>query len=606
MCGIAGIVGGGVDARRAALSRMLASLVHRGPDAEGSLCREAWAIGARRLAIVDLLTGDQPVADETGTVHAVLNGEIYNYREIRSELERRGHTLRSCGDTEVLVHLWQDEGPALVHRLRGMFALAVVDERTRTLFLARDRVGKKPLYWWSVGGRLLFASELKALWAGNGNRPEIDGQALEAFLGWGFVPEGQCIARGVNKLPPGHHLTVDLAGGTPTVSRYWRLDVRPDPAVSFDEAVAEVRADLDEAVTLRLRADVPIALFLSGGLDSGTVAWLARSALTAKALCVSFRGGPSEAALAGRTARHAGIELEELVVDPADGLGLLPALAEIYDEPLADSSVVPTVLVSRVGRRYAKVVLNGDGGDEALGGYRRLLAARLRQKAGTSRAVAWAGGLLAKTTAGCLHRFGAGLEAARAYDVLGPVKLLRAEVRALLGRETQGVPWLEDLYDSCRDSDEVSRARTLDLGFFLPGDLLVKMDRATMASSLEARSPFLDHRVLERAARYSPEVLLKGMRTKAVLRAATRGWLPPEVRRARKRGFEVPLADWLDGPWADPVRATLEDPRARVRELVDASALEGWREWRRKPDRQRAARALFTLVTLEHWLQRWT
>lgn len=585
---------------------MLASLVHRGPDAQGSVSGETWSIGARRLAIVDLLTGDQPVADETGTVHAVLNGEIYNYREIRADLERRGHTLRSRGDTEVLVHLWQDEGPAMVQRLRGMFALAVADERARTLFLARDRVGKKPLYWWRVDGRLLFASELRALWSGSGRRPEVDAGALEAFLAWGFVPEGQCIARGVSKLPPGHHLVVDLAGGGPRETCYWRLEVRPDPAVRFDDAVSEVREGLEEAVAVRTGADVPVAVFLSGGLDSGVVAWLGRKLLTGKALCVSFEGFPGEFALASRSARRAGIEVEEVVVRPEDGVGLLAELPEIFDEPLADSSVVPTVLIARAARSLAKVVLNGDGGDEALGGYRRVLAARLRELVGVGRVGTALGGAVAGITAGRLHRLAAGIGAPRAYDVLGPAKLTRSELSALLGRQPAAVPALEETIAACVGKDEVSTMRTLDLSFFLPGDLLVKMDRATMASSLEARSPFLDHKVLEMTARYPSGVLLRWMRSKAVLRAAARDWLPASVRRARKRGFEVPLVAWLQRPWAEAVRAVVEDPRARLREHVDGSILASWRHWVRRADRERAARAVFTLVTLEHWLQRWT
>ncbi|MGV8040427.1 MAG: asparagine synthetase B family protein [Thermoanaerobaculaceae bacterium] len=254
---------------------MLDQLMHRGPDAEGLAAGPGWAIGVRRLAIIDLVSGDQPVASEDGHVQAVLNGEIYNYRELRQELVGRGHTLRSQGDSEVLVHLWEDLGPAMLGRLRGMFALALVDEGRRCLFLARDRVGKKPLYWARPEGGLVFASELKALRAALPQRPAVDPGALRAFLQWGFVPEKQCIAQGVQKLPPGSWLQLDLGSGEIRQQRYWDLRIEPRPGLGVEEAAGRLRATLDEAVRLRLRADVPLAVFLSGGLDSGVVAALA-------------------------------------------------------------------------------------------------------------------------------------------------------------------------------------------------------------------------------------------------------------------------------------------------------------------------------------------
>jgi asparagine synthase (glutamine-hydrolysing) len=613
MCGIAGWAGTSQEQPAQLMGRMLLPLRHRGPDGEGWCGGEGFAIGARRLAIVDLTTGDQPVHNESADVHAVLNGEIYNYVELREELLQRGHRLRSRGDTEVLVHLWEDDGPEMLAKLRGMFALAVVDERRRRLFLARDRVGKKPLYWTQRSGRLSFASELKALRAGLPETPALDPGALASYLACGFVPEGRCILRGVAKLPPAHWLACDLAGGTPEVRRYWRLELGGDPGPRAATAGRDLMSLLEEAVALRLRADVPLAVFLSGGLDSGVVTALAaRRQPSLKALTVTFAGAPGEDQLARASASMAGVDVQEVHVDPRAGTALLPTLAEVFDEPLADSSAIPTLLVAREASRFVKVVLNGDGGDEALGGYRRFLAARLRDLPGRRlwsplaaiavRVLEGVGGL----PRGWGRRLAAGLRSAEdPYLAWGPVKLLPSEIRALLGTpDAQG----QDLFPEVSRQPgtcSVDRMRRLDIDFFLPGDLLVKMDRATMAVGLEARSPFLDHVFLEWAARLPPALLLRGFRSKALLRRAAAGVVPYAVRSAPKRGFEVPLQSWLAGPWAGEVETMIEDSSGRVHRLLGGRALQRWRGWRAAGDPQRAARAVFTLLTLEHWLRRW-
>jgi len=591
---------------------MLARLVHRGPDAEGMVSGGGWALGARRLAIIDLVSGDQPVASEDGRVHAVLNGEIYNYRELRGELISRGHTLRSQGDTEVLVHLWEEEGPAMLSHLRGMFALAILDERRAQVFLARDRLGKKPLYWARRGEGLIFASELKALREGLPGSPSIDPAAVRAFLRWGFVPEGQCILQGVHKLPPGSWLLLDLPGGELRQERYWHLRLAPEPGLSRDEAVERLRGALDEAVRLRLRADVPLAVFLSGGLDSGVVTALAaRHQRGLLALSVDFSGVPGELPLARATAAKAGVQLESVSVAAVAGAALLPELAEVFDEPLADPSCVPTLLVCRAARQYATVVLNGDGGDEALAGYRRHLAARLLDRPGV-RPAARAGARVAahlplsSRRRDWAHRLAEGLAPGiDPYLAWGPVKLNAGEVSALLDEPAGIVPLLNEGVETAGTSF-FNEVRALDLGFFLPGDLLVKMDRASMAASLEARSPLLDQEVVELAATFPPELLLRGGRTKALLRDFARDLLPREVLRAPKRGFEVPLVRWLSGPWAGEVRAVLEDPAAAVASVASVARRQVWRDWADRPDRERAARAVYTLVTLEHWLRRWS
>jgi asparagine synthase (glutamine-hydrolysing) len=602
MCGIAGFAGRAPGREQELVEAMLAKLVHRGPDARGSRTGAGWALGARRLAIIDLATGDQPVADENGEVVAVCNGEIYNYRELREELLARGHHLSSVGDTEVLVHLWEDYGIDMLQSLRGMFALALLDTRRQTLFLARDRVGKKPLYWTASAGGVTFASELKALREVLPGMPSLDRGAVASFLQFGFVPEGQCILAGVHKLPPAHWLQLDLHTEEIKVRRYWRLQLEPDLSVGFTEAQEELMHLLRESVRLRLRSDVPLGVFLSGGLDSGTVACLAaREAPGMRAITVSFAGGEDELPLARASAARAGAALTTIEVRPEEGLGLLASMAEVFDEPLADASCIPTYLVAREARRLVTVVLNGDGGDEGLAGYRRFLAARL---AGLPGARLWGGAaarFLPGVPAAWRRRLAEGLRSpSDPYLIWGPVKFTRAEVTTLLGEDPGG-----DTLPHPELRDPVNRMRTQELEFFLPGDLLVKVDRATMANSLEARSPMLDHELLERVATFPPALLLRGWRTKAVLRAAAAGLLPEKVRRAPKRGFEVPLASWLAGPWAGEVRVVLEDPEAAIRTLVATGRLASWRAWARRPDRERAARAVYTLLTLEHWLRRW-
>jgi len=613
MCGIAGVAGPGVTGVRVPVERMLAALVHRGPDSSGVTEGDGWAIGARRLAIIDLETGDQPVGNEGGEVQAVLNGEIYNYRELREGLAARGHRLRSAGDTEVLVHLWEELGPEMLGRLRGMFALAVFDTRQRTLFLARDRVGKKPLYWARLGGRLLFASELKALRAALPARPALDRRALAAFLAFGFVPEGQCILQGVEKLPPAHWLRLDALTGEVRQRRYWALPGDAAVDVGPAAAAATLLGRLEEAVALRLRADVPLAVFLSGGLDSGLVTALAgRHAAGLRAITIGFGRHDDEIAAARASAERSGVGLTVVTVDADAGLTLLPRLAEVFDEPLADSSAIPTLLVAQAARAHAKVVLNGDGGDEALAGYRRFLAARASGLPGAAllgppvaRLLGALAGSGSRLGGWCARLADGFADPARSYLSWGPVKLGLSEVAGLTGLPAQLPPSLAALLERHAGLDPVRRLARLELEFFLPGDLLVKMDRATMAASLEARSPFLDHELLEWAATLPAAVLLRGLRTKAVARDAARGLLPGPVRRAPKRGFEVPLREWLAGPWSREVRQLLEDPNAAVRRVLEEAPLAHWRHWQRERDPDRAARSVFTLLTLEHWLRRW-
>ncbi len=602
MCGIAGWAGAVPDRPRESLAAMLARLVHRGPDDEGVAEGQGWAVGARRLAILDLETGGQPVYNEDRSVVAVLNGEIYNYLELRAELLTRGHRLRSTGDTEVLVHLWEEEGERLPQRLRGMFAFALVDMRRRVLFLARDRVGKKPLYLARRGATLWFASELKGLRAGLPALGGVDEVALRSFLAFGFVPEGECIVPGVEKLPPAHCARFELESGHWGISRYWELPWGADQRPTRREVQEDLCLRLAQAVRLRLRADVPVAVFLSGGIDSGMIAALAAPRVPGlRALTVTFGTPSDELPLARRTAAGAGLEVTPVPVDPLAGVALLGDLAEVFDEPLADPSAIPTLLISRAARAFAPVVLNGDGGDEVFAGYRRYQAAALAALPAAHlvrpvlrRLGGW-GWRVAEGLGGRVHP----------YLHWGPCKLGIDGAATVLGGEPTVPAGLAAILSRRANAPLPQQLRAADLEFFLPGDLLVKMDRASMAASVEARSPLLDHELVEYAVTLPPSLLFSARSTKPLLRAAAAGLLPRTVRLAPKRGFEVPLAAWLAGPWAEEVRAVFEDPQAALRALIPAARLLPWRTWQRHPDRARAARAVFTLLTLEHWLRRW-
>jgi len=606
MCGIFGFAGSRVTLTSRDAGRALDLLRHRGPDSRGFVRGQGWGLGACRLAIVDLLAGDQPVKNESGQVHAVFNGEIYNYLELAETLRDHGHRLRSSGDTELLVHLWEEYGRDFLSRLRGMYALALVDERTQKLFLARDRLGKKPLYWMRLKGFLVFASELKALqpfadsWS-------VDPQALEAYLTFGFVPEGCCFVRGVTKLPPGHWLELDIPTGELRMGQLPPFPINEELIWDEGEAAHRLMELLGEATALRLRADVPVAVFLSGGLDSATVAALSVRLGEKPQLLFVDLGDEGERQRALASAAHLGLPLEILPGEQAPSPQLLPRLAEVFDEPLADPSVVPTYFLAQAASSKVKVVLNGDGGDELLAGYRRFLLVQAasnplrRWLAGTSLALL--GPLFRRPW--WARRFRQGAEAADGgYLAWGPVKFTPEEVAQFLGKPPSLTPYLEVLR-RFSTSLPLNRLRGLELFFFLPGDLLVKMDRATMANSLEARSPFLDQDVVAFALSLPPQLLVRHGQTKWLLRRATRGLLPNSVRRGPKRGFEPPLASWLAGPWKAEVDGLFRDPQGRIRSFLRMAALEKVLTALARQDPPRHARAVFTLLTLEHWLRRW-
>jgi asparagine synthase (glutamine-hydrolysing) len=561
MCGICGVVSanGSVDPER--LASMSATLVHRGPDSSGEFSDGSAALAARRLSIIDLETGDQPIANEDGTLHVVQNGEIYNFRELRRELERAGHSFRTHGDTEVLLHLYEEHGDAFADRLRGMFAVAIWDARQRRLVLARDRFGIKPLYYRDVGGELTFASELRAL-----PRGAIDPDAVEAFLAFNSVPAPLTIFREARKLPAGHLLLWE--DGAVRLERFARPAPLPEREDEQAELVEELRSRLRDSVRAHLVSDVPVGVLLSGGVDSALLAALAaeESGEPLRTFSIGFEERSfDELADARRVAERYATQHRELVLRPNAAL-LLPALAEAFDEPFADSSALPTYLVSELAASDVKVALSGEGGDELFGGYYTysadLLAARIGGLARLARPLVER---LPSSSAKASFDYRAKRFVRAAH--LPPLErhhgwkeIFSADVRAeLTGRRSafDPVDLLRARYTETQGADELARLQDVDLGTYLVDDLLVKTDRASMAHSLEARVPYLDTVVTNLALALPTRHKVRGLSKKVLLRKAAEPLLPREIVHGKKRGFSIPAAAWLRGDLEPFARETL-------------------------------------------------
>ena len=584
MCGIAGIVGRSAAARAPAMRRMRELLVHRGPDSGGEFISDHVALGIRRLRIIDLVTGDQPMTNEDGSIWTVFNGEIYNFRELRRDLASRGHRFTTASsDTEVIVHLYEELGPRFVERIDGMFALAVWDSKTRTLVLARDRLGKKPLLYAREDDRLVFASEHLALIEGLDRRPEVDRDAIHLYLRLGYVPAPHTAFREVRSLPPAH-LLVWRDGDEPSIERYWA----PPPAgmlrIGEDEAVAELRRLLERAVSRRLVSDVPIGAFLSGGVDSSAVvATMAGLVDKVSTFTIGFEEAEySELEHARRIATKYGTDHHEFVVGPAD-LDVIPELVRHYGQPYADSSALPTYFLSKLTRRHVTVALNGDGGDELFAGYERYFAVRVasvldRVPAGIrSPLLTLAARSLPDSTSPIDRRrrlrrflFAAALPPYERYmRWLGVFD--RAQLSTLLdpefARETGSVeagPPLADP-DRFRGLDPVAAAQDIDLHLYLPDDLLVKVDIASMANSLEVRSPFLDRELVEFAVALPTSLKIRGSERKYLLKKALVGVVPPENMYRRKQGFGAPVGEWFRSDFGQYVDDVVLSDRALER-----------------------------------------
>lgn len=615
MCGIAGLFAASpqqpVDA---VVARSMADrLQHRGPDGDGVRAGPGYALAHRRLSIVDLAGGAQPMATADGRLWVTFNGEIYNHLELRAELEAGGAVFRTRSDTEVLLHGYRAWGTGLAQRLRGMFAFALVDESRHELYAARDRLGKKPLHWLSRDGVFAFASELKALHAFGFDR-RLRADAIAQFLALRYVPDPATVFACVHKLPPAHWCLV--RDGKVTQQRYWQLDFTPDdsPRAEHEQRVLSL---LDEAVRIRLMGEVPLAPFLSGGIDSyAVVDSMTRTLGRPVTACTIGFLDPrfDERAAARESAAACGAELHEEVLEPEQLLEL-DWHASTYDEPFSDSSAVPTYHVSRLARRHVTVALTGDGGDEGFGGYRRYLF-----DVHEHRTRRWLPQPLwrllgsAYPKADWLPR---GLRARRTLQNLGcsPARAyarsvsahLPEEVFAVLRREhhaAAGDPHapLVAAYERSDAKAPLHRAVATDLATWLPGDILVKADRASMAVALELRAPFLDHELLQAAARIPADWHLEGGRTKAFLRRALSQRLLPAALARRKQGFSVPLRDWCRGGVGDAVEACLGD--ARLGEWIEPDAV------RRLLQRHRQGigdhgEMLWAVLVLSRFLTRW-
>ncbi len=594
MCGIAGTIRN--DSRAAdpaLLERMCAALEHRGPDSRGIHASGPVALGIQRLRVVDLEGADQPIYNEDKSIAVVLNGEIYNFRELRRRLEAVGHRFRTGGDTEAIVHLYEEEGVDCVRSLDGMFAFALWDESRRRLLVARDRVGKKPLFYALREGALSFASELRALLQDDEIPRDIDEQALDCYLAYGYVPAPLSAFRAVRKLPPATSLVYQ--GDDVSLERYWQLDYSrkhdvEDPRELHGPLLETLRA----AVRRRLVADVPLGAFLSGGIDSSAVVAAMAQEMPEPVRTFSIGFGSErfdEVAHAREVSELFGTEHEELYVRP-DAIAIAPRIARHHGEPFADSSAIPSFYLAELTRRHVTVALNGDGGDESFAGYTRyaanVLAARfervpaplLRLGAGLSSRLPE--GDEEQSARSRIRRLGGSLDLdgpsryeryMSLFDREGRARLYSDEYAAELGgpriaSEAIAEPW--------REASGRSRLDVLlevDVRTYLPGDLLAKIDTATMAHSLEARSPFLDPEMMQFAAAIPVQMKLHGMQKKLVLRDALRAWLPESILDRPKQGFSVPLADWLRGELREYSHEVLLDPSSFSRERFRPEAV---------------------------------
>ena len=621
MCGICGVVAvdGLLDPRlAAALPAMTAALRHRGPDEGGGFGDAHAALGHRRLSIIDRAGGAQPLSNEDGSCWVVFNGEIYNHRDLRRELIARGHRFRTASDTETILHGYEEYGPAVVDRLEGMFAFAVYDSRARETFIARDRLGKKPLFYAVLGGALHFGSEIKALYASPAWNGALDLAALEDYLSLGYVLAPHTIYRHVRKLEPGHWLR--LSAGRLECRKYWDVP-RFDDTVDGRGVLAELESLLRNAVQERLESEVPLGAFLSGGIDSGLVVSLMADALGSEVITTSVGFGAAahnELAPAALTAGRFQTTHHAEVIEPRLD-EVLDRIVGAFDEPFADSSAVPTYYVSAMARRHVTVALSGDGGDETFGGYsfRYLPHAAegyvrtLSGRAGR-RALGWLGARWPRNRRlPRAFRIGTLLEnvardpAAAYYFDLCFLKPNAA--RALLGlpavsdlSNTRAYDAVTEPYRRCPSTSSVQRAMYADLKVYLPNDVLVKVDRMSMLHGLEVRCPLLDRRIVEFGFRMPIDVKMRRWRPKHLLRSIAAARLPDSIVRLPKHGFSAPVGAWIAGAYAEMFREDVLRPASAAATLLDLKRV------RRMFDEHRAGRAdhshaLWAIWMLERW-----
>ena len=626
MCGIVGIFDlyGKRDIDAALLARINQSQLHRGPD-EGGLHQEpGLGLGHRRLSIIDLASGQQPLFNEDHSVVVVFNGEIYNFQALVLELTRFGHQFRTHSDTEVIVHAWEQWGERCVERFRGMFAFALWDRNRQTLFLARDRLGVKPLYYALLGdASLVFGSELKALLAHPLLPRALDPTAVEDYFAYGYVPEPKTIFKGAFKLAPGHTLCLRHGHALPAPQRYWDVPFAPNPAQSERDTGEELLARLREAVKIRLLAEVPLGAFLSGGVDSSAVVALMAGIMPEPVNTCSISFGDArfnesvhaQAVATRYQTRHHTMQVEH------DDFDLIDRLATLYDEPFADSSALPTYRVCQLARQHVTVALSGDGGDENLAGYRRYRWHLHEERLRTMLPLAvrrplfgllgrvypkadWAPKpLRAKTTFEALAR-----DSVAAY--FHGVSLLGDSMRARLfspafQRSLNGYQAVEVLLGHARQSpaqDALSRIQYLDLKTYLPGDILTKVDRASMAHGLEVRAPLLDHQLIEWISGLPPDLKLRGAEGKYIFKKALEQHLPGQILYRAKMGFSIPVAGWLRGPLRQRLKQALLGPTLADCGIFDMACVRQLIEQHLSGRRDNSA-SLWALLMFESFLR---
>lgn len=631
MCGITGFIdlwnmseGRGAEACAATLDAMCRVIRHRGPDDQGVMLKPGAALGMRRLSIIDLAGGHQPISNEDDAVTIVFNGEIYNYRKLQKELQARGHQFRTNSDTETIVHAYEEFGASCVAHLRGMFAFAIWDDREKKVFIARDRVGKKPLYY-SVtrGGTLVFGSELKSLLEHPDVERNLSPPALDAYFSLGYVPDPISIFDNVEKLPPGHHLT--FTNGRLVVERYW--DFSYDVTNNGDNGtndgnghqasdyLQELRELLDEAVKLRLVSDVPVGAFLSGGIDSSTVVALMARHMDqpVKTFSIGFHEDSyDELKYARLTAKKFGTEHHEFLVTP-DICEVVDELAWHFDEPFADSSALPTYVVSKLAREHVKVVLTGDGGDELFAGYSRYVTERHRSKFDlVPRAVkegvldplsrhlphgAWGRNYLQNVSLDPISRY---LDTVSVFTGLNKTSLYTADFSDELRDAGQLSSYFHELSRNVKTNAPLDSLLYIDSKTYLPGDILTKVDRMSMAVSLEARVPLLDHKLVEFVTRIPASMKMAGIETKHLFKRAIADLVPAEVVNRPKQGFGMPIQKWINQQLRERIRDTLNDPRTLERGYV-AREYVGLLLDEHERGRRDHAMGLWALLMLELW-----
>jgi len=599
---------------------MCERMVHRGPDSEGYLLDNGIALGMRRLAIIDLITGEQPTFNEDHSIAVILNGEIYNYRELRAGLETRGHTFRSASDTEILPHLYEEYGREMVQHLNGMFAFALWDDKRRRLFIARDRFGEKPLYWGVFDRTLLFASEPKVLLAHPSVRPNLNLDALRQYLSFDYVPAPLSIYQGINKLPAAHTLT--LEEGQIKIERYWRLSYKTrEPIPSVAEATEALRELLADSVRMRLVSDVPLGVLLSGGIDSSMVAALAvrASSETVKTFSIGFAESSfDESQYARRVAEFLGTDHHEERFSASLAANLVSEIGAWMDEPMSDPSVVPTYLLSRFTRKHVTVALGGDGGDEIFAGYpmyfgHRMARAYLRVPGVIRRSVIEpvVNRLPVKTKNLSFDYRARRFITASHYDQVArhhiwfgsftprdQESLLTDEVK----RSSDGDVYRDPrrMFAECDSNDIVECMQSLDAQLYLAEDILTKVDRASMAVSLEVRAPYLDPRVAEFAASLPSRYKLHGYTSKYILKRAAKGLVPSFVWRRGKKGFGVPFAKWLNAELRPLARDLLSAERLRRGGLFNPEYVAKLQD-QHEHGVANHRKLLWTLLTFELW-----